>query len=329
MSKKCIGFDIGTRFVHVAVREGGKIGRVLNVEAPEGLVRDGQILSYEAMGDFLRDLRKEQKLRTKRAALVLPASQCYCRRFTTAYMSESQLKFNLPYEFRDFISGEKEEYYYDYSVVNISRDAEGKPMELDLMAAAVKKTLVADLMEMFRKAGMKLVTLAPEELAYINLLRAGGDTGHGHCVLDLGYGAMKLYMFTGDRFESVRMMDFGCAALVAAVADHFGVDEHIAATYLTADYNGCTRLPRCMDIYNAIAVEVTKAVNFYRFNSGGEDLEHIHLGGGGTRNLALTDTLRRSMGLEVEDMSEFWPELDESTAAEASVAAAAVGAAIQ
>ena len=329
MSKKSIGFDIGTRSVHVAVREGGKIANVVNVEGPEGLVRDGQILSFEAMGDFLKELRKEYKLRGKNAAMVLPASQCYCRRFTTAYMSDGQLKFNLPYEFRDFIAGEKEEYYYDYSVVNISRDAEGKPMELDLMAAAVKKTLVADLMEMFKKAGLKLTGLVPEELAYINLLRAGGDTDHGHCILDLGHNAMRLYMFTGDRFENVRVMDFGCGALISAVADHYGVDEHVAATYLEADYNGCTRLPQCMDIYNAIAVEVTKAVNFYRFNSGGEDLRHVHLGGGGTRNAALVDTLRRAMGLEVENMGEFWPDLSDETSAEASVAAAAVGAAIQ
>lgn len=329
MSKKCIGFDIGARSVHIAVREKDGVGRVVNVQTPEGLVRDGQILSFEAMGDFLKELRKTEKLRTKKAAMVLPASQCYCRRFTTAYMSESQLKFNLPYEFRDFISGEKEEYFYDYAVVNTVRDENGEPKELDLMAAAVKKTLTADLMAMFKKAGFKLATLVPEELAYINLLRAGGNTGHGHCILDLGYGAIRLYMFVADRFENVRVMDFGCAALIQAVADQYSVDEHVAETYLNSDYNGCTRLPQCMDIYNSIAVEVTKAVNFYRFNSGGEELLHVHLGGGGTRNAALTDTLRRNLSLDLEDMSEFWPNLGEDTSKEAAVAAAAVGAAVQ
>ena len=201
--------------------------------------------------------------------------------------------------------------------------------DMDLMAAAVKKTLVADLMAMFKKAGFKLVTAMPEELAYIALLRSGGDTGHGHCILDLGCGTMRLYIFTGDRFESVRVMDFGCSALIDAVADQFGVDRHVAETYLASDYNGCTRLPRCEDIYNSIAVEVTKAVNFYRFNSGGEELRHIHLGGGGVRNEALKDALRRALDLEVKDMSEFWPDIDEETAMEASVAAAAVGAAVQ
>lgn len=328
MSKKTTGIDIGARSVHVAVNEGSRL-RLVNELAPEGLVRDGQILSYEAGAEFLRALRKKEKLRAKRVSFVLPASQCYCRRFTTAYMNDQQLRFNLPYEFRDFISGEKEDYHYDYAVVNVIRDEKGDPRELDLMAAAVRKQLIYDLTAMFKRAGFKLTTALPEELAYINLMRAGGQTGHGHCLLDLGHRSVKLYMFNGDKFENIRALDFGCEALYEAVADHFNVDEHVAATYLQTDYNGCTMLPQCMDIYNTIALEVTKAVNFHRFNSGGEELRHLHLCGGGIRILALVDTLRRQLTLPLEDIRECWPQLDDASSLEAAVAAAAVGAAIQ
>ncbi len=327
--KKTIGFDIGAYTVHAAVNDGG-ISRIINAPAPEGLVREGQILSFEAMSDFLKELRKSEKLRAKEAAMVLPASQCYCRRFTTAYMSAEQLKFNLPYEFRDFLTEEKDEFFYDYAVVNVVYDDEtGEPRELDLMAAAVRKKLVEDLTTMFKRAGLKLAVLIPEELAYINLLRFGGDTDHCHCILDLGYGAARLYIFDGDRFENVRVMDFGCGSIIRAVAEHFGVDEHVAAAYVESDYNGCTRLPQCVDIYSAIAVEVTKAVNFYRFNSGGGEIAHVHLGGGGAKIDTLRDVLRQTLTLEAEDMSEFWPRLSGDTIVEASAAAAAVGAAIQ
>lgn len=327
--KKTVGFDIGAYSVHVAVNEGG-ISRIINAAAPDGLVREGQILSSEAMSDFLKELRRTEKVRAKDAAMVLPASQCYCRRFTTAYMSAEQLTFNLPYEFRDFISGEKDDFFYDYAVVDTVYDNEtGEPKELDLMAAAVGKKLVADLSDMFKHAGFKLTTLIPEELAYINLLRYGGDTGHCHCILDLGYSAIRLYIFDGDRFENVRVMDFGCNAMIRAVAEHFGVDEHVAATYVETDYNGCTRLPQCMDIYGSISVEVTKAANFYRFNSGGGQISHVHIGGGGAKIDALTDVLRQSMEMDVTDMSEFWPQLSGDSMIEAAAAATAVGAAIQ
>ncbi len=328
MSNKTVGFDIGARTVHVAVNDGKSL-RVVNEHTPEGLVREGQILSLEAMSDFLRTLRREQKLHVKKAALVLPASQCYCRRLTTAYMSAEQLAFNLPYEFRDFIAGDKEDYYYDYAVVNTVTGEDGKPRELDLMAAAVRRDLMLDLEAMFKQAGFKLETAMPEELAYINLMRAGGLTDHGHCLLDLGHSSVKFYIFEGDRFENIRALDFGLEALDRAVADHFSVDEHVASSYLQSDYNGCTRLPQCIDIYNSIAVEVTKAVNFYRFNSGGGEVEHLHLCGGGTRLWALVDTLQSQLSIPVEGINECWPQLEGESSTEAAVAAAAVGAAIQ
>lgn len=328
MSRKRIGFDIGARTAHIAVCD-GRVGKVLSVAMPEGLVREGQVLSFEALADFLKELRKTEKLRGKRAALVLPSSQCYCRRFTTAYMTDQQLKFNLPYEFRDFLSGDKEDFFYDYAVVEIRRDEDGTPREIDLMAAAVRKRLMADLDAAFHKAGFKLETAVPEELAYINLLRAGGDTAHGHCILDLGHTGVRLYMFADDRYENVMIMDFGCDALIRAVAEHFGVDEHVAASYLETDYNGCTMLPQCVDIYNAISVEVTKAVNFYRFNTGGEELSHVHLSGGGVWIDAMVETLRRRLSLPVEDMSEFLPSMQGEELTKAAAGAAAVGAALQ
>lgn len=328
MSKKVTGFDIGARTVHVAVNDGKGL-RIVNEQTPEGLVRDGQILSLEAMSGFLRGLKKERKLRVRKAALVLSASQCCCRRFTTAYMSARQLTFNLPYEFRDFISGDKENYYYDYAVVNTVTDGDGQPRELDLIAAAVRRDLMQDLEAMFKRAGFKLATAIPEELAYINLIRAGGDMSHGHCLLDLGHSSIKLYIFEGDRFENIRALDFGLEAVEEAVANHFNVDAHVASSYLQSDYNGCTRLPQCIDIYNSVAVEVTRAVNFYRFNSGGSEVEHLHLCGGGTRLQALVETLRAQLSIPVERIDQCWPQPEGEPSAEAAVAAAAIGAAIQ
>ena len=329
--KKTVGIDIGGRTLHAAVCDRGRVRRVLNVELPEGLVRDGRIVSYQAMGDFLKELRRAQRLGARRVSLVLSGAECYCRRFTTAYMTHEQLSFNLPYEFRDFVAGDKDEYFYDYAVIETKTDGDGTPRELDLMAAAVKKSLMADYDHMFRRAGFKLSAAVPVEMTYINLFRAGGDdAAHGHCILDLGHTAVRLYMYNGGAYENIRAMDFGCDALIDAVADEFNVDAHLAASYLEADYNDCTRLPRCMDIYNAVAVEVTKAVNFYRFNSGGGELNHVHLGGGACRNRALVETLRGALSLPVEDMSEFMPAAaNEEAALEAAAASAAVGAALQ
>ena len=320
---KCVGFDIGSLNLHFAVREGGRVTRVGLEPLPEGLVQNGQVLSYEALADFLRTVRKTYRL-PRAAALVLPPAACYCRRLTTAVMSEDQLKFNLPYEFHEYITGAKEDYFYDYALVG--GKAGITPEGLDLMAAAVPKRLIADYAAGFKRGGFKLKAAMPDELAFINLARAGGDTAHSHCILDLGHSAVRLYMFTGDTFENLRTMDYGLSAVDRAIAETCGVDIHVAATYRSTNHDNCLALPECAAVYNAIAVEVLKAVNFQRFSSGGEEALHIHCCGAGTSNPELIAALRATVNLPLEDMHEFWPDLDADLAADAALAAAAVGA---
>ncbi len=328
MKEKCAGFDFGSRYLHIAVRERGRIKRVVMEEIPEGLIRDGRILSYEAMSDFLRGVRKDKKLYVKNAALSLPPSLCFCRRSRVPYMTDGQLQFNLPYEFRDYITGDKNDYYFDYTVVDTVTGEDGSPRELDLVAAAAAKSLVREYDEMFRHAGFKLKTIVPEEMAYINLIRLGACDGHSHCILDIGHSGIRLYVFNGDRYESVRALDFGCSSLVGAIADHFNIDTHVAETYLDEDYENATRLPACESIYSDIALEVLKAANFFSFNNGGVGLSHIHICGGGARNEALCEMLRESLHMPLSDMSEFWPDAAK-TAEDADLAAAAAGAALQ
>lgn len=313
--KNCVGFDIGNHAVHVAVRKGGEIVRSVSERLPEGLVLNGRITSVEAMSDMLKEIRRNNKIRIKNAALVLPAGLCYCRRFTIAAMSKDQLLFNLPYEFHDFITDDKRNYFFDYAVVGVTKDEQGNPTEYDLIGAATRKDVIADYSSMFNKAGFKLKIAIPEELAYVNILRSIGGEAHKHAILDIGHNAVRLFMFLGDQFESVRVIDYGCNALDVVISEKYGVDDHyLSSTYRETNYEGANELDGCREIYNAMTIEILKAVNFYRFNGGGR-LEHLHCCGGGAKNEVLIDTLRRGLPLEVTDLSEFFGKANSEQAA--------------
>ena len=279
-----VGLTFGARQIHGAVWERGRIRRTFVRELPEVLEADGQISSIPVLAELLRELRREENLRTRDVALVLPASLCTCRRITTAWMTPEQLAFNLPFTFRDYLDGEPGDWLYDWAVVETNRDEAEKPGEMDLMAAAVRRGVMADLRDLFRRAGLRLRTAIPEEMAYINLIRASKAAPHSHGILDLGHRGIRLYLYTGDRFESLRTLDDGCAALHRAVGDHFGADPHLTEVYLHTDFQGAAGLETCRNICGGMAVEVLKAVNFYRFRSGGESLAHVHCCGGGTEN---------------------------------------------
>ena len=44
-------------------------------------------------------------------------------------------------------------------------------------------------------------------------------------------------------------------------------DPHIAANYKRANYSEVQDIQACHDLYNRVAVEIMRAVNFYGFNT--------------------------------------------------------------
>lgn len=304
MAKKTAGFDIGGHALHIALATKKGVKKVYTATLPEGAVREGRVVSYEAMGDFIKQTCKEQKIRFDDGAVVLPSGLCFCRRLNVPVMTHEQLTVNLPYEFRDYITSDKDAYYYDYAVLRVLHDANEEPAELDIMAAAALKSVIADYKSMFRRAGIKLRTAIPIEMSFSNLFANIESGRHCHCIIDLGHTAVRLYMYNDGKFETSHLVEYGCSAMDEAIAEALHIDPFIAASYREANHDDCQLLPECMSIYQNLAVEIQRAVHFFRYNNPDIELEHIHLIGGGAKIQPLRDTLSETLSIPIYDASE-------------------------
>ena len=166
-----IGIDVGNTNCKIAARAGGGV-RFISERMPDNMVRGDDVVSPESMAKFLQDVRKRNRLRERDCALVLPTSQVYFRHVTLPRMTIGELELNLPYEFRDFIQDDPEEYVFDYAVDEIVRNDEGEIERMELFAAAVRRSLVDQYAHMLRKAGLRLRMVTPAPMAYMRLLRA-------------------------------------------------------------------------------------------------------------------------------------------------------------
>ena len=329
MPKTILGFDIGACELKIAQWDGSAVRRTIIAQMPDNLVKGGAIISYAAMADFIKETAKENRLAGRDCAVILPASHAFLRRVSVPAMTVEQLQVNLPYEFRDYLTMSKDKYFYDYAVNSLDQDEEGNPSSLDLTAAAVPKEVIEEYRDMFRRAGFRLRTAIPVECAYSNLLRLHGDTeGREFSFLDLGHTAARLHIFTGTRFEATRIIDIGLSSVDDAIADAMGVDEHLARAYKHADHQGAQALESAVNVYNAIALDFRKAVNFYGFNNRESNLRDAWCCGGGIHISALRDAIGQAVELAIHDVSELLPPAAEG-AEELSACAAAIGAAIQ
>ena len=159
MARKMLGIEIGNCDLKICVCRGEEVQDYLQVELPDNVVANGQVRSFNSVADLLKTTVKENKIRVRDCAIVLPDDAYYLRRVTLPKMTTQQLEINLPYELHDFLSGEVSGYFYDYSLIRYMGS------RMDLIAAAADKRLVSKYVQMCRRAGLNLVKLVPNVLA--------------------------------------------------------------------------------------------------------------------------------------------------------------------
>lgn len=312
MKKTAIAFDIGESYIKIAQRNGNKI-TVETVQMPENLIRDGVVQMPNVLTDFLKEVKQEHHLSAGPCGIVVPDEVTVCRPITMPAMTEAQLEVNLPFEFSDYISNDPQRYVYDYAVLDVKNDEEGKPIELELMGAVMSKEEVTGYVDMYKNAKMKLRTLIPEEIALGNIMRAALEEGRieagkEYCIICLGHRSTKVYIYRGDRQNVIRNLHIGNDQIDKVIAEHKNVDEFLARTYKNSNYQQILEEDFCQEAFGRVAIEIMKVINFYRFNNRETELEDIYFCGGGSNVSGLCETIAETVGMNCKNFMELMPK---------------------
>ena len=268
-----VGIDIGHDRLKLVQISNGKIKKTVVVETPENLVKNGVVVSIETMGEFLRETMKENGINASQAAFVLNGERVYVRNVTMPLMTSEQLLYNLPYEFRDYITEELKDYLFDFGMRSVNEEER----TMDVFAAAVPKQLIEDDRALLRKAGLKLVKAAPLLSAYRGLIKDYEKTHEtrDYCILNLGYQSIRMDVFHGTEYLTTHVLDTGLSTLDAILSESMGVDEHIAHTYLLTNYKDCQDSDECKNAFVNMAVELMRTMNFLRYSMQDVNLDEI------------------------------------------------------
>ena len=316
MANTVLGIDIGYNSMKLALVKNGVLKKSAVVPMPENMVREGHVVSPETMGELIRKTMKERGIHAKDAAFVLPNETVFIRNVVMPQMTAEQLQVNLPYEFRDYISSEMRTYFYDYAMIRteiLPAEGEGEEGEqtagrsMELMAAAVPVALIEESRGYLRKAGLRLKRAAPTVSSWQGLIRRCGSEDSEYCILDLGYQAIRMYMFNGDKHIVTRELEVGISRLIQLIAETASVDEHLAKVYLTENHDNWQNREECRSAYENIAIELMRALNFYRFSTPETKLNDIYLCGGGAMIQPLCDVIAETVGMNIHRINELVP----------------------
>lgn len=349
-NKAVLGIDIGYDQLKLALVDRGQVVKTALAQMPENLLRDGEFTSLETMASLIRETMKENGIRASKAAVVLPSEAVYVKNVSMPMMTEEQLYYNLPFEFNDYISGEVDDYIFDYAVVRDDDSSENEfdegqssfvdeesgegeePTEaLHLMAVGVERRIVENYQTMLRKAGLKMVKSAPPLCAYISLLRQKAESlmqvTNEFGILDLGYHTITMYMYKKDRYIATRDFEIGLSSLDDIVAEIYGVEKHLAHTYVLSNFEDCLEKEECLAFYDNIAVELMRAINFYEFSNQGSSLDDLWVCGGGAVSVPLIRSIYETLEARLHRSDELLTDGD--TIPQYNIFVQAIGVALE
>ncbi len=322
-----MGIDIGNNRAKIAVKKGGVVRRLLVDTVPDGLMKENHIVSYDAMGDFLREMLKKNRISIKKAHLCMPIHEIYIRNVTLPMMNVQQLKVNLPYEFHDYITEDMGKYIYDYAMLP---DMEGDG-QLHMLAVAASKELISSHQQMAKRAHIKLESIQPANEALFRFLKSRikqtpkGETPQDFAILDLGDTSLKIHFFTKGQYEVTRSMDFGIGAATERIAEETGQDVHISRVNLETNGGGVLSAPYLEDVFSDLASRIMRVMNFYNFNNRNNTLEELYYFGGGALVEPFLNTIREAVPLTLRSVSELITKKNKLTEEQILIGAQAIG----
>ena len=308
MASQITCFDIGEMSLKILHFANGSIKKVVEADMPNNMISDGQILSADAFSQFIREQVKINSIPRREAALIIPSGDVHVRTAVVPIMNERQLKYNLPFEFKDYLAADKSKYVFDYEVIEPILDDEGKPVELRLFACAALKQKVESYVKIFENAGFRLTHLVPEEYIYSKLCRgeagvpaAGTDS---LAIIDLGHTDTRIHILRNGEYDSKRVVDIGIRDVESVIKEVIFSDIYMTRSYKRTNHENILSNEKCLDLYNRIAVEILKSVNFYNYNNRNQELRDIYLIGGGAAIESMVDTIKQMTGLTVHTADE-------------------------
>ena len=257
----------------------GKGLRMYSERMPENLVKNDQIVSQETFSSFLKDIKRRGHFTGRACALVLPLSTAYFRIISMPAMSDQQLRLNLPYEFKDYVGSDSFRYNFDYAVRNIEFDENGDPVTMELMAAAAQKETLDNYAAVLKKSGLRLKEAIPTEMALLNIARRavkdGAKLDKEECICNIGMNSTILGIIKNGELSAFKVIDIGCEQIDSIIAEIYGIDPFLAASYRASNYENVLDNDRCRSVYDRLGLEITKTINFFRYENPDSELDKL------------------------------------------------------
>lgn len=289
-ARPLVGVDISSSSVKMvelsAVSGGGYRVERYAVEAlPREAVSDGNIVNLEAVSDAIRRGWRRLATATRFVALALPASAVITKKIILpAGLRDQELEVQVESEANQYIPFALDEVNLDFQVIG---PAASNVDEDEVLIAASRKEKVEDRVAAAEAAGLKALVMDVESyaaLAAFELVQEQlPDRGEDKIIalVDAGANVMNVSVLRNGNQVYAREQAFGGFLLTQDIMRHFGMSlEEAESGKRTGSLPESYESDLLRPFMDAMALEVSRALQFFFTSTQFNQVDHIVLAGG-------------------------------------------------
>ena len=306
-SPALIGVDISSTSVKlVELVDAGKgvrrLERYIVEPLPKDVVTDGNIANLDQVSDGLKRAWKRLGTRNRNCALALPAAMVITKKIIVpSGQKEEDLELTVEAEANQYIPFALDEVNLDFQILG---PAPNNPDEVEILIAASRKEKVEDRVAIAEAAGLKPRVMDVESYATQEAFRliAPALPANGRdqniALVDIGAHVTHFYVLRNDQFLFSRDQAFGGNQLTYDIQRAFNLSPEEAESAkknqgLPENYDADVLQP----FMETLALEVTRALQFFFTSTSYNQVDQIVLAGGGALLPGLDELVAKRAGV--------------------------------
>ena len=190
-----IGLDIGSGYLKVVqfkeIKSGYELELFDMLPLPPELIVDGSIIDSFRLTDFLKELIRKAKIKTKDVTISLAGhSSVIIKRVSLPEMTEEELSESIKFEAEQYIPFDIEDVNLDFQILGPKEE----PGQMDVILVAVKKDIINEYLSVVKEAGLTPIIVDVNSFALENIYEISYEIEPDKNVAIVNIGASTINM---------------------------------------------------------------------------------------------------------------------------------------
>ncbi|MCS7031669.1 MAG: type IV pilus assembly protein PilM [Gloeomargarita sp. SKYG116] len=292
-------------------RQGLKLVALASAPMPEGYVEDGLIVDREGVGELIKNLMQEHRIKAKRAALAIPSHRAVTRIVQLpAELDDVELRENVENEQAAlFLPYPREEADLDFQKLGLSRTEDDQEL-VEVLLAATRKETTDSYMEAVQAAGLTVRSVETTGFALLRTLREQlrqtFTEREAAAIVDIGYDNTEISIVVDGVPKFARDVPIGVLEMQNAVSRAASMpvsrNPNWAQTVSVpeeGDATSPTNRPgiALVRVLQELADELRRSIDFYRDQPDSVEVVQILLAGPGAAIGQLDEYMSHRLGI--------------------------------